>query len=260
LNALRQIRKAYKDRRLVDVTEASLLETFGDKGPGTYNKLVAVVRSAMNMAQRAGWIEAAPHIGKRKEPATTMRYLTAEQWASLRAELPEHLRAMAAFAVATGLRWSNVAGLTWDRVSIPNGIAWVEARDAKGRRAIQIPLSQAAISALRAIPGVRQGYVFTYRGKRVGSPKTAWNKARDRAGLPGFRFHDLRHTWASWHAMRGTPQEVLQRLGAWRSPTMVQRYAHLAPSYVAGFADNAKPPVVANPATKTVHRQKRKAA
>jgi len=60
--------------------------------------------------------------------------------------------------------------------------------------------------------------------------------------------------------MQGTPQEVLQRLGAWRTPAMAQRYAHLAPSYVAGFADNARPPTAKPVATKTVHSRKRKAA
>jgi len=260
LNALKQIRRTYKDRRLVDVSEASLIEAFGEKSPGTYNKLIVIVRSALNMARRAGWIDAVPRIGKRKEPETAMRYLTAEQWVALRDELPEHLRAMAAFALATGLRWSNVSGLTWDRVSVERGIAWVEARDAKGKRAIQIPLSKTARTVLRGVSGPREGYVFTWRGKRVGSPKTAWRKAITRARLDGFRFHDLRHTWASWHAMGGTPADVLQKLGAWRTPAMVQRYTHLAPSYVAGFADNARPPSEKNVATKTVHSRKRKAA
>jgi integrase len=45
------------------------------------------------------------------------------------------------------------------------------------------------------------------------SPKTSFLKARKRAGLNGFRWHDFRHTWASWHAMGGTPLDVLQKLG-----------------------------------------------
>ncbi len=59
-----------------------------------------------------------------------------------------------------------------------------------------------------------------------------------RAELPkDLRWHDLRHTWASWHVMAGTPLEVLMRLGGWASLDMVLRYAHLAPSYLAGYAD-----------------------
>jgi integrase len=69
-----------------------------------------------------------------------------------------------------------------------------------------------------------------------------WKSALQRAGIePTFRWHDLRHTWASWHVMSGTPLEVLQKLGGWSSLTMVMRYAHLAPDHLAGYANNARP-------------------
>jgi len=64
-----------------------------------------------------------------------------------------------------------------------------------------------------------------------------WEAACKRAGVPGFRFHDLRHTWASWHAMAGTPLSVLQELGGWHSHEMVQRYAHLSPEHLAAAAE-----------------------
>jgi integrase len=64
-----------------------------------------------------------------------------------------------------------------------------------------------------------------------------WTGACKRAGVPGFRFHDLRHTWASWHAMAGTPLSVLQELGGWHSHEMVQRYAHLSPEHLANAAE-----------------------
>lgn len=240
LITLRQIRSAYKDRPLIDVTEPSLIETFGDKGPGTYNKLVGIIRAALKMAAKTGWIETAPSIERRKEPPGIVCFLNADEWKALYAELPDHLQPMAAFSVATGLRWSNVSRLTWDRVSLQRKMVWIDAPDAKGRRGIGIPLSKSALAVLRRMDG-REGFVFTYRGKPISSPKTAWGKATKRAGLEGFRWHYLRHSFASWHAMAGTPMEVLQQLGAWRDPKMVQRYAHLAPSYVARFADNAKP-------------------
>lgn len=66
----------------------------------------------------------------------------------------------------------------------------------------------------------------------------AWRKACIRAGLPTLRFHDLRHTWASWHVQAGTPLAVLQDLGGWASLSMVQRYAHLGATHVAAWAGN----------------------
>ena len=85
------------------------------------------------------------------------------------------------------------------------------------------------------------GFVFTYYGRPIGSPKTAWRKMVRAADLPGFRWHDLRHTWASWHAMNGIPLDVLRQIGGWQTQSMVQRYAHLAPSYLAQFANNGEP-------------------
>ncbi len=49
-----------------------------------------------------------------------------------------------------------------------------------------------------------------------------------RAGIENFRWHDLRHTWASWLAQQGAPMNVLQELGGWESEEMVRRYAHLS--------------------------------
>jgi integrase len=48
-----------------------------------------------------------------------------------------------------------------------------------------------------------------------------------------FRFHDLCHTWASWHVMHGTSLQELMELGGWKSYEMVLRYAHLAPEHLA---------------------------
>jgi integrase len=69
---------------------------------------------------------------------------------------------------------------------------------------------------------------------------TAWDKAKRRAGIEDFRFHDLRHTWASWHVQSGTSLPELMELGGWSSYEMVLRYAHLAPerlSFVAGLIE-----------------------
>ncbi|MFT5220953.1 MAG: integrase [Planctomycetota bacterium] len=66
----------------------------------------------------------------------------------------------------------------------------------------------------------------------------AWRHALVRAGIENFRWHDLRHTWASWHAQNGTPLHILQELGGWSDIRMVQRYAHLAPEHLASYAGN----------------------
>lgn len=77
----------------------------------------------------------------------------------------------------------------------------------------------------------------------------AWRQAVAQVGLqPGFRFHDLRHTWASWHAQDGTPLNVLQELGGWSSAEMVQRYAHLSVAHLRQYVNRRSglPVVVGN--------------
>jgi hypothetical protein len=76
----------------------------------------------------------------------------------------------------------------------------------------------------------------TYDGNPVHQVSTkAWYKALKRAGIEKFRWHDLRHTWASWHVQNGTPLHVLQELGGWETPAMVGRYAHLATGDLAAY-------------------------
>jgi integrase len=240
IRALRLIRKKYPDRPLTDVTEASLLEAFGEKKPATYNRLVTIIRAALRMAARAGWIEAPPIIGRRKQETPPFRWLTRAEWRKVRPELADHLRPMADFAIATGLRWSNVRLLRWDQVSLTRRHVTIEARSMKGRKARGFPLSSAALQALRRVPGKREGYIFLYKNsKPIGSPKTGLKAAIRRAGVAPFTWHDLRHTWASWHVQKRTPLVVLKELGGWATLDQVMIYAHLAPSHVARWADNA---------------------
>ena len=77
----------------------------------------------------------------------------------------------------------------------------------------------------------------TYKGKPITNANTrAWREALIRAEIEDFRWHDLRHTWATWHRRAGTPTHELQRLGGWRTASMVERYAHLAPDHLAESA------------------------
>jgi len=80
---------------------------------------------------------------------------------------------------------------------------------------------------------------------------SAWKSALMRSEIHNFRFHDLRHTWASWHVMNGTNLQELMELGGWKSYEMVLRYAHLAPEHLADAAARIEKPLetVANHST-----------
>jgi integrase len=172
------------------------------------------------------------------EPRRRIRWITREEAERLLAELPEHLRAMARFSLETGLRKSNVTGLQWSQVDLRRRCAWIHPDQAKGRKAIAVPLSAAAVLVLRDQIGKHPVYVFSYRGYPVKQVNTkAWRAALERAGIEDFRWHDLRHCWASWHVQAGTPLHALQELGGWESVEMVRRYAHLSSDHLAEYVN-----------------------
>lgn len=206
----------------------------------TVNRELAVLRFVMNRCV-TDWdmLESAPKVPlfriERQEP----RWATREQVHALLGQLPSHLRDMAILACATGLRRSNITGLEWARVDLMRATAFIPATQAKGKRSIVVPLNADALAVLERWKGKHDRYVFVFRKrapiKQVSTRK--WRNACKAVGLDGFRFHDLRHTWASWQVQAETPLSHLQELGGWASFSMVQRYAHLSPGHLKQYAD-----------------------
>jgi integrase len=150
---------------------------------------------------------------------------------------PRHQRDITLFALATGLRQGNVTGLKWAQIDLIRQTGWIPAEEAKGDEDIHISLSDLAIKVLARQVGKHDERVFTYAGRPVRHVSTkAWRGALQRAGITNFRWHDLRHTWASWLVQNGTPLYDLQEMGGWKSAEMVRRYAHLAPAQMAKHA------------------------
>ena len=111
------------------------------------------------------------------------------------AELPTHQRDVVLFALATGLRQSNLVGLEWSHVNLAAGHAWVGADQSKNGKPIAVPLNATALAVLQRQVGKHPEKVFTYAGKPLGWANTkAWRNALKRAGIENFRWHDLRHT------------------------------------------------------------------
>jgi len=114
------------------------------------------------------------------------------------------------------LRRANVAGLLWSQLDLARRTAWVYADQSKGRKAIAVSLSAAAVIVIREQLGKHSTHVFSFKGKPVRQVNTkAWRQTLQRVGIDDFRWHDLRHTWASWHVHAGTPLPVLQELVGW---------------------------------------------
>lgn len=193
----------------------------------TINRLLEVIRAILNNAVRKGWLDKLPPISLFDEVERD-RWLTKDEAERLLKELPLHLSDMAAFSLLTGLRKANVAGLKWRNVDLVRRHAFVSASQSKTNKAIPVPLSTEAVAIIRKQMGKHMEFVFTYQGKPIKQCGTrAWRNALKRSGIEDFRWHDLRHTWASWHVQNGTSLYELQRLGGWSSYETVQRYSHL---------------------------------
>ncbi len=202
--------------------------------PSTVNRMLEVVRAILRKAkQEWDWIDNAPTVRMRKVENRRIRWLTYAQADRLLRQLPPHLRDMAAFTLATGLRESNVTGLQWKDVDVVRRHALIHPDQSKTKKAIPVPLNDEAIAIMKKQLGKHTQYVFTFKGKPVSRCNNhAWRKALVRAEIDDFRWHDLRHTWASWHVQSGTSLQELQLLGGWSDFEMVLRYAHLSSEHL----------------------------
>lgn len=203
----------------------------------TVNRNLEIVRRILHLARDEWcWIQRFPRIRMLKEPRKRIRFITREEADRLLEELPEHLRPVMQFALATGCRRNEILQMEWRRVDFNRRVAWLDHGTTKSKEGRGLPLNRDAILALRSVHGQDRRWCFTYKGNTMKQIGSAWKRALVKAEIENFRFHDLRHTWASWHVMSGTSLQELMELGGWKSYEMVLRYAHLAPEQLASAA------------------------
>lgn len=197
--------------------------------PATVNRYLATVRSLFRMARDEWqWIDSFPKVRMLGGEVERDRWLTREVAGKLIAVCPGHLAALVRFALATGCRAREITGLEWERVDLDRQTAWLN--QTKNGTPRGVPLNRDAMDVLRAEQGKHPRYCFTFKGGpiRWGVSNSAWLTALRKAEIQDFRFHDLRHTWASWHRQAGTSCDELKDLGGWKSRQMVDRYAKFA--------------------------------
>ena len=120
-------------------------------------------------------------------------------------ELPEHLKAMVRFTLATGLRESNVTGIQWGQIDMQRRCAWIHADQAKGKKAIAVPLNNDALAVIRQQIGKHDTYVFTYKDSPVTRANNhAWRKSFNsgwhyRFSLARFKAHLGKLACTKWN-------------------------------------------------------------
>ena len=233
-----------------------------DLSPATVQRILHLFSASLNGALDAEVIDSNPavRIAVPKGAQEQERYLTHAEFDAVRAQLPTSRDQLLVDVLAhTGLRWSEVAGLHWARVDLRRGVlrvveTYIEAGTSmkgypKGKRAREVPLTDALVSALTehmkdqgrgSTCGVehtagicRSGLVFaTPQGRplRNSNWSPTWRHAVADAEVGHARIHDLRHTYASWLLQRGIPLAEVGKLMGHISTQTTAKYAHLAES------------------------------
>ena len=239
----------------------------------TVNRNLAVLKAALNKAVEWELIDRNPLVKVkpgRVDNAGIVRFLSADEEGRLRKALADrdarvcagresanawraarardtmpalgtyadHLTPMVLVSINTGVRRGELFNLAWQDVDLARGNLTVRGSGAKSGRTRHVPLNDEAARVLRTWH--RQagepdaGLVFPGKaGARLDTIKTAWSGLLKAAGISAFRWHDLRHTFASKLVMAGVDLNTVRELLGHGDLTMTLRYAHLAPAHKA---------------------------
>jgi integrase len=226
------------------------------RAPATVKKALGVLSLVLASAVRSQLLAVNPCTGVRlpanRRATGTVRTITRQEFTgSLLPATPAEYRPLLCVAAGCGLRWGECAGLDWDAVDLDAAELHVRQvvvevvgrldlrpypKSRAGRRTVPMPAF--VVDALSAGPGsdARAGLVF---GTRAGGPmrrsnfRRVWVATVARSGLPAaLRFHDLRHSYATWLVSDGVPVNVVSRLmGHEQISTTLDRYTHDARDY-----------------------------
>jgi integrase len=238
-----EYRVAFGGRRLSEITYLDL-ETYRNRRKATptrggkprteatVNREMSTLRHMLNKAVEWGMLEASPFTkGSRlmlKENNHRLRFLTEAEIEALLKECSPHLRPIVETALLTGMRRGELLGLKWEQIR--NGFIYLT--ETKSGKARQIPINDRLAEVFRELRRdnqLKSAYVFCGPdGKRFLEVKRSFALACKKAGIEAFRFHDLRHTFASQLVMRGASLKAVQELLGHASLAMTMRYAHLS--------------------------------
>lgn len=208
----------------------------------TRNRYLSSIRRILNLAAEANWIQSAPKVSLAKEADVRVRWLRhSEADTLIRSLRLSWMRDVCRFALATGCRANEIFSLTWDALDERRALAWVTNDLAKSGKSRSVPLNEDALAVLTARRRLHDRLVFTRMKDGIQIKQIDYRDYRQAlkiAKIKDFTFHDLRHTWASWHVQSGTPLFVLKELGGWETIEMVKKYAHLDAGHLAQHANN----------------------
>jgi len=203
---------------------------------GTINRDLDVLGAILNKALEYDYIRKTPKIEKLKYNSQRCRYLVGDEEERLLAKAGPKLREICIFALNTGMRQGEILALRWKHISFEQGLIQVE--HTKNNLTRYIPINKTVRKLLLLKYEVRESDtapIFNYR--HSGPLRNGFWWACKHAGIKDFRFHDLRHTFASRLVMKGVHIRVIQQLLGHQSLKMTERYTHLSSVSLASAVD-----------------------
>src|SRR5260370_4882868 len=156
------------------------------------------------------------------------------------------LRAIVLIALTTGMRMAEIFGLIWSDLRYGEGLIAVRSK-LKGGKNRYVPLTPELAAELRKYPAVPgEEYLFPPKADAKGERQRvekSFATILELAGIQNFRFHDLRHTFASWYMMNGGDLYELAKILGHSNIKMTQRYAKFGKTHIARTSDTAPPPL-----------------
>ena len=220
------------------------------RSPATVCLYLASLSHACTVAVREWeWLEANPvkRVTRPKKPRGRVRFLSEDELGRLMAACNEsthaHIKTIVTVALATGMRQGEILGLTWSAVDFER--SRVTLQRTKNGEVRVVPLAPHALKALKEHRRVRRlgsDLVFPGRTTRSGEIKPrsvqwAWGKVLKAAQIEDFKFHDLRHTTASYLAMNGASMREIADVLGHKTMAMVKRYTHLSEAHTASVVN-----------------------
>ena len=200
----------------------------------TVRRDLAFLGSVFTAAIRRGWADTSPvtALNKKalKESRPRIRFVTREEFTQLHDAASATLKPILVLAVETGMRKEELLSLRLEQIDLRRREVHLEITKTSSPR--RVPLSVTAVDTIRDLLE-RRGrpatpFLFCKPdGTRIGDPKKGFNAACARAGLTDFRYHDLRHTFASWWVQGGGDLYRLSRILGHATLQMTARYGHL---------------------------------
>lgn len=237
----RILSKRFKDVPLLaitakDISEYKLARRADGVSPRTINYELTLMNHAFKIAIREWeWLKENPvrNVTREKVRNRIERWLTLQEESKLLAAAPEWLQDIIVFAINTGFREGEILRLKWHQIDFDRRTITIA--EQKNGEIDTLPLNETTLKVLRRKAAGRSGkteYVFPSSHSTQLDFRNlirAFEGAVKKAELPKTRFHDLRHTFATRLAQAGVDLFQLQRLGRWKTVSMVMRYAHHCP-------------------------------